>query len=68
MCKYCEMTRKIDEFYMEGKDIASTQYEGCNIVQDIRNKKYSIRVCGSYEDFSDDIKFCPFCGGELNKD
>ena len=65
MCKYCETSRKIDEFYTEGENIASTRYEGCNIAQDIRDKKYYIKVSGSYEDFSEQISCCPFCGKKL---
>ena len=65
MCKYCETSRKIDEFYTEGESIASTRYEGCNIAQDIRDEKYYIKVSGSYEDFSEQISYCPFCGKKL---
>ena len=41
MCKYCETSSKIDEFYTEGENIASTKYESCNITQNIRDRRHS---------------------------
>lgn len=64
MCKYCELKydgvydRQISEY-----PIADSKYEECRIVLD--QGKYVIRVCGSMEDYSEPIKYCPFCGKEL---
>lgn len=64
MCKYCETVIYVD--YMEfhkGELVCETKYESCEIVR--KDDKYYIYLDGSYEDYSESISFCPFCGRKL---
>lgn len=60
MCKYCEIDK---ESKYASKPLADGKYEACRIV--IYDGSYCISVYGSGENWSDPIKFCPFCGREL---
>lgn len=60
MCKYCEIDK---ESKCASEPLADGKYEACRIV--IYNGAYCISIYGSGEDWSDPIKFCPFCGREL---
>lgn len=72
MCKYCELSnpRIVDGpygrcYYSESKnEITETRFETCKIAN--INGKYVIRVYGNCEEFSEPIKYCPFCGKYLN--
>jgi hypothetical protein len=66
MCKYCETDTwdNISQFWM-GELICDTQYECCKIIH--KNDDYHIRLSGSYEDYSDPISYCPFCGRKLKE-
>ena len=73
MCKYCDINPRefLGEYYNDKNygesetEIADTSYEGCKIV--LYHGKYVIVVRGNYEDFSEPINYCPFCGKEFNK-
>ena len=66
MCKYCETDTwdNLLQFWM-GEVICDTIYEECKIVR--KDDDYHIRLTGSYEDYSDPISFCPFCGRKLKE-
>ena len=71
MCKYCEVSNSHiingsfgSAVYSESEnDIVSTKFEACKIVK--VNGKYAIKVSGNYEQLSEHINYCPFCGREL---
>ena len=73
MCKYCDISSKEflgkyynDKNYGESEtEIADTRHEGCKIV--LYHGNHVIVVRGNYEDFSEPINYCPFCGKEFNK-
>ena len=73
MCKYCDIKniQKCAVYYgnstfgQADNSIAETKYEDCRIA--IYNDRYVIYLSGSYEDFSEPIKYCPFCGRKLNE-
>lgn len=71
MCRYCNMIPDIHDWnkpsitYSAEEDICDGKYEYCKIVYN--NEKYYIILRGSYETYSEPIKYCPFCGKELNK-
>ena len=67
MCKYCEVKPSVYSWDTDkhGDIICSTNYENCNIIQCSDNGNFHIRISGSYEDFSEEIFFCPFCGRKL---
>ena len=60
MCKYCEIDK---ESKCASEPLVDGGYEACRIV--IYDGTYCIEVCGSGENWSDPIKYCPFCGREL---
>lgn len=64
MCKYCETDtwNNLSQFWM-GEAICDTKYEDCKIVHE--NDDYYLYLEGSYEDYSDPISWCPFCGRKL---
>lgn len=66
MCKYCETKTwdNISQFWM-GELICETQYECCEIIY--KDDDYHISLSGSYEDYSDPILYCPFCGRKLKE-
>ena len=66
MCKYCETDtwNNISQFLM-GEVICDTKYEDCKIVHE--NDDYYIYLVGSYEDYSEPISYCPFCGRKLKE-
>lgn len=68
MCKYCDVKPSSNVWDKDeyGDMICNTKYEGCNIVKSDDGNFY-IYLCGSYEDFSEPISFCPFCGRKLNE-
>ena len=69
MCKYCNMIPEIYNYgetniaYSAEEDICDGNYEYCKIVYN--NDKYYIVLRGSYEDYSESISWCPFCGRKL---
>ena len=69
MCKYCNMIPEIYNYgetnitYVGEEDICDSKYEYCKIVYN--NDKYYIVLRGSYEDYSEPISWCPFCGRRL---
>ena len=69
MCKYCNMIPEIYNYgdtnitYVGEEDICDSKYEYCKIVYN--NDKYYIVLRGSYEDYSEPISCCPFCGRKL---
>lgn len=65
MCKYCETNTQdnLSQFWM-GELICDTKYESCKIVR--KNDDHYIYLSGSYEDYSELISYCPFCGKKLN--
>lgn len=67
MCKYCEDLKKHygDEKVERGAYLCDGAYEDCCIVKDVDDGSYYIGVYGTYETFSDEIHFCPFCGRKL---
>lgn len=67
MCKYCEKLKKQFDFdkNKRGKAICDGEYEYCCIIKDIDDDSYYIGLYGSFETFSDEISFCPFCGRKL---
>lgn len=67
MCKYCEELKKRFDFDKDerGYPICDGEYEYCCIIKDTDDGSYYIGVYGSYESFSDEISFCPFCGRKL---
>lgn len=67
MCKYCE-TNTWDncmKLWM-GELICDTKYECCKIIQK-DDDDYHIYLSGNYEDYSEPISYCPFCGRKLKK-
>ena len=64
MCKYCEtdIWNNCSQFY-RGELICDTKYESCEIVYE--DDDYHIHLSGSYEDYSEPISYCPFCGRKL---
>ena len=66
MCKYCETDtwNNFSQFWM-GEVICDTKYEECKIVHE--NDDYYIYLVGSYEDYSEPISYCPFCGRKLKE-
>lgn len=68
MCRYCEVIpSKYDwDKTKYGEELCGTKYECANIVQN-KERNYYIRICGNYEDFSESISFCPFCGRKLKE-
>lgn len=70
MCKYCEKLKKQFDFdkNKRGKAICDGEYEYCCIIKDTDDGSYYIGLYGSFETFSDEISFCPFCGRKLKKD
>lgn len=61
MCKYCDVKENL--MGAMGTEIADTKYEACYISK--YNGVYRIRVAGGYEDYSEPISYCPFCGRNL---
>ena len=51
--------------YSAEEDICDGKYEYCKIVYN--NDKYYIVLRGSYEDYSEPISWCPFCGRKLKE-
>ena len=68
MCKYCDVKPSSNVWDTDecGDMICNTKYEGCKIVKSDDDNFY-IYLSGSYEDFSEPIKYCPFCGRKLNE-
>jgi len=68
MCKYCEVKPSCHEWDTNeyGDKICETNYEGCKIAKSDDGNFY-IYLVGSYDDFSEPIKYCPFCGRKLNE-
>jgi hypothetical protein len=66
MCKYCEVKPSCYDWDKNeyGDIICDTKYEGCKISKSDDGNFY-IYLSGSYEDFSEPISFCPFCGRKL---
>ena len=66
MCKFCE-TDTWNHLYniWVGEVICDTIYEDCKIVR--KDDDYRIRLSGSYEDYSEPISYCPFCGRKLKE-
>lgn len=66
MCKYCD-TDTFDNLSRVwlGELICNTKYESCKIVLD--NDDYYIYLSGNYEDYSEPISYCPFCGRKLKE-
>lgn len=72
MCIYCQINNKLDvcgyyETYKEGSSdalIIKGKYEEVRIVY--YDGAYRLRMVGDYENYSDPIKYCPFCGKKLN--
>lgn len=66
MCKYCETDTwdNISKFWM-GEVICDNTYEDCKIVH--TDDDYYIYLIGSYEDYSEPISYCPFCGRKLKE-
>ena len=73
MCKYCDIKSKHiyqGDFGMltQGEsevNIVETRFEICKI--EVFDGKYVIGVYGMESNFSEPIKYCPFCGKEFNK-
>ena len=68
MCKYCDVKPSGYEWDTNeyGEKICETNYESCKIAKSDDGNFY-IYLSGSYEDFSEPISFCPFCGCDLTK-
>lgn len=66
MCKYCEVKKSEYKWKKDlvGENICETGREYTTIVKKDDNKFY-IYVCGEYDDYSEAISFCPFCGKKL---
>ena len=66
MCKYCETDtwNNCMQFWM-GELICDTKYESCKIVNE--NDDYCFYLSGTYEDWSESISYCPFCGRKLKE-
>ena len=66
MCKYCEVKSSCYDWDTNeyGDIICKTNYESCKISKSDDGNFY-IYLSGSYEDFSEPISFCPFCGRKL---
>ena len=66
MCKYCETNvwNNCMQLWM-GELICNTDYESCKIVND--NDDYCFYLSGTYEDWSEPISYCPFCGRKLKE-
>lgn len=66
MCKYCEVKPSCHDWDKNeyGDIICETNYEGCKISKS-DDGNFCIYLSGSYEDFSEPISFCPFCGRKL---
>lgn len=64
MCKYCETNtwNNCMQLWM-GEQICDTKYEGFKIVHE--NDGYYFYLSGNYEDWSEQISYCPFCGKKL---
>ena len=48
-----------------GELICNTDYESCKIVNE--NDDYCFYLSGTYEDWSEPISYCPFCGRKLKE-
>ena len=68
MCKYCDTKPSSNVWDTDecGEMICNTKYECCSIAKSDDGHFY-IYLSGSYEDFSEPINYCPFCGRKLNK-
>jgi hypothetical protein len=66
MCKYCEVKKSEYKWRKDlvGEKMCETEYEYTKIVQR-DDKQFYIYVCGDFEDYSEAISFCPFCGKKL---
>lgn len=68
MCKYCEVKSPFFECTNEyGDIICETNYGSCQIIKSKNDGSFYVYLCGPYEDFSEPIKYCPFCGRKLNE-
>jgi hypothetical protein len=69
MCKYCEVKKRIKwkfENDLVGVNICATGDEHATIVQR-DDKQFYIYVCGRFDDYSEPISYCPFCGRKLKE-
>ena len=72
MCIYCQINNKqnISGYYKTYQDgssdvpIINSKYEEVRIVY--HDGAYRLRMVGDYENYSDTIKYCPFCGKKLD--
>lgn len=68
MCKYCECKIK-PEFPSIGckgaQIVPCAKYIDCRIEYFKSSGEYAIYVAGDYENWSEPISFCPFCGRKL---
>lgn len=65
-CPYCTFNKESTfPFEREGKNWGTMFDESAVIVCDLRKGNYWIET---YEDTTPDIKYCPMCGRELNKE
>lgn len=67
MCKFCDFYRTdIDGVEYATESIIEGRYESCMLVK--KDNEFFILLSGSYEYFSDPIKYCPFCGKDLEQE